>query len=76
MKIYDMLKSGNRFERTEGYCIVVLLVGSVMLSSGIGLTAINPKGISTIIAMLGSLVAFLSTVALVFTWLAQELVGE
>jgi hypothetical protein len=26
--------------------------------------------------MLGSLIAFLSTVALIFTWLVQELFGE
>ena len=75
MKIFDMLKSGNKFEKVEGYCIVTLLVGAIMLSSGIGLTVINPKGISAILAMLGSLIAFLATVALIFTWLAQELFG-
>jgi hypothetical protein len=71
-----MLKSGNKFERAEHYCIIVLLVGAIMLSTGIGLTAIEPKGISAIIAMLGSLIAFLATVALIFTWLTQELFGE
>ena len=76
MKIFDMLKSGNKFEKAEGYCIVLLLVGALMLSAGIGLTTIDPKGISAILAMLGSLIAFLSTVALIFTWLAQELFGE
>ncbi len=76
MKIFNMLKSGNKYEKTEGYCIVVLLFGSIMLSAGMGLAAINPKGISAILAMLGSLIAFLATVALIFTWLAQELFGE
>jgi hypothetical protein len=71
-----MLKSGNKFERAERYCIIVLLVGAIMLSTGIGLTAIEPKGISAIIAMLGSLIAFLATVVLIFTWLTQELFGE
>jgi hypothetical protein len=76
MKILGILKSENKFERAEGYCIVVLLVGSIMLSTGIGLTAINPKGFSAILAMLGSLITFLATVALIFIWLAQELLGE
>jgi hypothetical protein len=76
MKILGMLKSGNKFERAEGYCIMVLLVGAIMLSSGIGLTVLNPKGISAVLAMLGSFIAFLATVALIFTWLAQEMFGE
>ncbi len=76
MKIFDMLKTGNKYERTESYCILFLLTGSIMLSAGIGLTIISTKGIPAILAMLGSLIAFLSTVALIFTWLVQELFGE
>ena len=76
MKIFNMLKSENKYERVESYCILFLLVGSLMLSFGIGLTVINTKGISAIFAMLGSLIAFLSTVALIFTWLIQEFLGE
>lgn len=76
MKIFDMLKTGNKYERTESYCILFLLTGSIMLSAGIGLTIISTKGIPAILAMLGSLIAFLSTVALIFTWLIQELFGE
>jgi hypothetical protein len=34
------------------------------------------RGIPVILAMLGSLVSFLATVALIFTWLAKELFGE
>jgi hypothetical protein len=71
-----MLKSENKFERTEGYCIMVLLAGTIMLSTGIGLTIINPQGISAILAMLGSLIAFFATAALIFTWLIHELLGE
>jgi threonine/homoserine/homoserine lactone efflux protein len=55
---------------------MVLLVGAIMLSSGIGLTVLNPKGISAVLAMLGSFISFLATVALIFTWLAQEIFGE
>jgi hypothetical protein len=76
MKILEMLKSKDKYERAENYCILFLLVGSFMLSAGIGLTIITPKGIPAILAMLGSLIAFLATVALIFTWLAKELFGE
>lgn len=76
MKIFNMLKSENKYERVEGYCILVLVVGALMLSTGIGLTVLNPKGISAIIAMLGSLIAFLATIALIMTWLVQELFGD
>jgi hypothetical protein len=76
MKIFDMLKGENRYERVEGYCIIVLLAGALMLSAGIGLSALNPKGISAILAMLGSFISFIGTVGLIFTWLVQELFGE
>jgi hypothetical protein len=76
MKIFDMLKGENKYERVEGYCIIVLLTGALMLSAGIGLSALNPKGISAILAMLGSFISFIGTVGLIFTWLVQELFGE
>jgi hypothetical protein len=71
-----MLKSENKYERAENYCILFLLVGSFTLTAGIGMTAINTKGISAILAMLGSFIAFLSTIALIFTWLIKEFFGE
>lgn len=76
MKILGMLKSENKFEKIEGYCILVLIVGTVMLSAGIGLTILDPKGISAITAMLGSLITFFATVGLIMTWLIQELFGD
>jgi len=76
MEILNMLKSKNKFEKVEGYCILFLIVGAVMLSSGIGLTIITPQGIPAIMAMLGSLIAFLSTAGLIFTWLLKEMFGE
>jgi hypothetical protein len=76
MKFFGMLKSKDKYERAEGYCIVILLAGALMLSVGIGLTIITTKGIPAILAMLGSLISFLATVALIFTWLAKELFGE
>jgi len=60
----------------EGYCILILIVGAIMLSAGIGLTVISTKGIPAILAMLGSLISFLATAALLFVWLFKELQGE
>jgi len=55
---------------------MVLVAGALMLSVGIGLTVISTKGIPAILAMLGSLISFLATVALIFVWLFKELQGE
>jgi hypothetical protein len=76
MEFLEMLKSKDKFERAEGYCIVFLIAGALMLSSGIGLTIISPEGIPAILAMLGALMTFLSTAGLIFTWFFKEMVGE
>ena len=72
----DLLKGKTRYERMEGYCILVIIIGAIILSTGIGLTAISTKGISAIMAMLGSVITFLATVVLIFVWLFKELQGE
>jgi len=76
MKILGMLKSKNKYEKAEWYCILSLIIGVLILSLGIGLSILNPKGISAILAMLGSLFSFLATVALIFVWLIKELKSE
>jgi len=76
MKFLGLFKGKTRYEKIEGYCIVIIIAGAVMLSAGIGLTVITPKGIPAIMAMLGSLISFLATVALIFVWLFKELQGE
>jgi len=76
MKFSGLFKGKSRYEKIEGYCIVILIFGVLMLSAGIGLTAISTKGIPAIMAMLGSLISFLATVALIFVWLFKELQGE
>ena len=76
MKFFGLFKGKTLYEKMEGYCIVILLVGVIMLSAGMGLTVISTKGIPAILAMLGSLISFLATVALVFVWLFKELQGE
>lgn len=76
MKFLGLLKAKNRYEKIEGYCVLILIVGAVILSAGIGLTIVTPKGIPAIMAMFGSLISFLATVALIFVWLFKELQGE
>jgi hypothetical protein len=69
------LKGKDKYETAENFSILFIIIGAIILSSGIGLTIINPKGISAILAMFGSLIAFLSTVALIFVWLIKEIFG-
>ena len=76
MWLLDMIKSKKNLEKIEGYSILFLIAGSLIMSSGIGLTIVNTKGIPAIMAMLGALIAFLSTVSLIFTWLLQEMFGD
>jgi len=71
-----MLKNKDRFVKIEGYCILALIVGALVLSGGIGLSILNPKGISAILAMLGSVISFVAIVALIFVWLIKEFKGE
>ena len=76
MKFFGLLKGKTRYEKAENYCIMILIVGAVMLTTGIGLTIISTKGIPAILAMLGSFISFSATVALIFVWLFKELQGE
>lgn len=73
-KIFDSfkLKSKNGLEKIEGFCILFIFIGAGILSLGIGLSILNPKGISAILSMLGSVLAFLSTLALIIVWLIRE----
>ncbi|MBD3155880.1 MAG: hypothetical protein GF368_04460 [Candidatus Aenigmarchaeota archaeon] len=66
------LKSENNLEKAEGLCILSLFASGLILSFGIGLSILNTKGISAILAMLGSLFTFLSTLALIIVWLIKE----
>lgn len=70
------LKGKDKFETAENYSILSILIGALILSLGIGLTIITPKGLPAILAMLGSLIAFVSTVALILVWLVKEFSGD
>jgi hypothetical protein len=67
-----MLKGSDKYETTENCALAGVLVGALVLSSGIGLSALNTKGIPAILAMMGSLIAFLSTVILIVVWVVKD----
>ena len=71
LKVFK-LKSKDKLEMAEGYAIVSIFAGGIILSLGIGLSILSTKGISAILAMLGSVLAFLSTLALIIVWLVKE----
>jgi hypothetical protein len=66
------LKGKDRFETLENYSILFIFIGAIILSVGIGLNILNTKGLSAILSMLGALIAFISTIALIFVWLLKE----
>jgi len=66
------LKGKDRFDTLENYSILFIFVGAIILSAGIGLNILNPKGLSAILSMFGSLLAFVSTIALILVWLLKE----
>lgn len=72
MALLSRLKGKDRLETIENYCILLVIAGAVVLSSGIGLTAISTRGLPVLLAMGGALVSFLAIVALVFVWLAKD----
>lgn len=74
--VLGMLKGKDKFETLENFSILFIFLGALMLSSGIGLTIFNPKGISAILAMIGAFITFLSVVALIFIWLAKDMFGD
>lgn len=65
------LKGKNKCETAENYSILLIMVGATVLSLGIGLSAASYKGLSAILAMLGSFISFIFTIVLVIVWLMQ-----
>ena len=70
--VLDMLKGSDKYETVENCSLFGVLMGSLILSAGIGLAALNTQGISAILAMIGSLIAFLSTVFLIIVWIVKD----
>jgi hypothetical protein len=71
-----MLKGKDKFETLENFSILFIVVGAIMLSSGVGLTIISQSSMFAILVISGTFISFISIVALVFTWLAKELFWE
>lgn len=66
------LKGKDKIETAENYSILFIFIGAIILSFGIGINVISTKGFSAILAMLGAVISFLSTVALVVVWVIKE----
>jgi len=65
----------DRFETAENCSMAGVVAGAALFSLGVGLSAFSPAGVAAILAMLGAVVSFVSSVALVFSWLAKDLFG-
>jgi hypothetical protein len=68
------LKGQDKYETAENYCMAGVVIGTVILSIGIISTTIQTQGITAVTAMVGALLSFASTVALIFVWVIKEFV--
>jgi type III secretory pathway component EscU len=59
----------GRRETVERYVILGIVFGVILAGVGTMMTALGTKGISAILAMVGSFITFVFTVILVFYWL-------
>ena len=75
MKIIPNLKGKDKYETLENYAILFIAIGAAMLSSGIGLSVISPKGIAAVLGSIGSFIAFVATALLIFAWVSKEFKG-
>jgi len=73
--VLDMLKDKifgkNRKETLENVLILILLSFSLLLSISIALSALWPKGIIAVLAMVSSFFIFITTILLVLLWLVE-----
>lgn len=70
-----MLKGKDKYETFEKWSIAIILLGSLALAAGIGLSSIQTTGYPTIMAMLGSFVLFIGTILLIVSWLWSDWKG-
>jgi hypothetical protein len=66
------LKGKDKFETAENCSILGIILGVIILSSGFFVSIISPKGLAAILLMFGSLMSFISTIALVIVWFLNE----
>lgn len=71
MNLMHMLHVHGKHEMIERYIILGIIVGVIIAGIGIASTAIQTKGITTAIALVGSFITFVFTVILVFYWVVR-----
>ncbi|MEK6910131.1 MAG: hypothetical protein AABW61_03590 [Candidatus Aenigmatarchaeota archaeon] len=76
MNLLSRLKGKDKLETAENYSILFVFVGAIVLSVGIGVNIVSTKGVSAIMAMLGALISFVSTVVLIAIWVIREFEKE
>ncbi len=59
-------------ELAEEILIGALILGALLLTTGIVLSAVAPKGLAALLAMSGALLSFLSLVFMVILWFGKE----
>lgn len=69
----EKLRGKDKLETAENYFIAAIIVGAAILSLGIGLNAVSTRGFTVILAMLGAVVSFVSTIGLIAVWVIREL---
>jgi len=69
MNLKHLLHGGSKHETFERYIILGIVVGIVLLGTGIASTAIVTQGVPTILALVGSFITSIFTIILVFYWL-------
>lgn len=70
------LKGKNTYETIENVSILFIIIGAILLSTGLGLSVVMSKGLSAILALTGAFLTFFSVVILIFSWLVKELKGD
>jgi hypothetical protein len=65
------IKGSSTSETVENFSILIILIGAVVLSFGIGLSVFSAP-MSMIFSVFGAWVTFIFTAVLIFTWLVKE----
>lgn len=74
--VLGMLKGRTKLDTLENWSVASIVLGGLTLAAGITLSAWWTQGLPALLTMAGTFVSFLSTVALIFIWLAKEVVKD
>lgn len=70
------IRGKDRFETVENFSILFIAIGSITLAVGMVIAGLNTVGLGPIMAMMGTLIAFLATVVLIYNWLAKDFFSD